>query len=153
MLADVLLTGPATNFTTFGVLAKLHGARVAFVFALSMWAGAVVLGYAANWLMPTPNVPALFGEGHGHSTLGWVLLVALGVVFLLSLLRQGVRPFLERLFESPANLAHGEAPGCCGPGEDHHHHHHHHHHAPAAAEGSFTPTTRAPLAPPRLPTP
>ncbi len=149
----LLLTGPATNFTTFGVLAKLHGARVAFVFALSMWAGAVVLGYAANWLMPTPNVPALFGEGHGHSTLGWVLLVALGVVFLLSLLRQGVRPFLERLFESPANLAHGEAPGCCGPGEDHHHHHHHHHHAPAVAEGSFTPTTRAPLAPPRLPTP
>jgi uncharacterized protein len=149
----LLLTGPATNFTTFGVLAKLHGARVAFVFALSMWAGAVGLGYAANWLLPTPNVPSLLGDGHGHSTLGWVLLAALGVVFLMSLLRQGVRPFLERLFESPANLAHGEAPGCCGPGDHHHHHHHHHHHEPVAAERAFTPTTRAPLAPPRLPAP
>ncbi|MCB9879495.1 MAG: permease [Planctomycetes bacterium] len=49
-----LLTGPATNVTTFGVLARLHGGRTAFVFAVAMWIGAVALGYLANWLIPSP---------------------------------------------------------------------------------------------------
>jgi len=152
----LLLTGPATNVTTFGVLARLHGARVTFVFAVSMWVGAVGLGYLANWLLPAPVVPSLTGI-HEHSTAGWLATAALGVVFLCSLLRQGVRPFLERLFESPANLAHGEAPGCCGEDDAHSHHHHHHHHgghdhgprtAPQATT-VFEPRTPAPLAPPR----
>jgi uncharacterized membrane protein YraQ (UPF0718 family) len=128
----LMLTGPATNVTTFGVLARLHGARVASVFALSMWLGAVGLGYLANWLLPAPKVPSL-SEAHVHSAAGWTAVLVLGAVFLGSLLRQGVRPFLERLFESPANLAHGEAPGCCAEPDDHahahamHHHEHHHH--------------------------
>ncbi|MCA8953673.1 MAG: permease, partial [Planctomycetes bacterium] len=113
-----LLTGPATNVTTFGVLARLHGARMAALFALSMWIGAVGLGYLVNWLVPAPAVPALIGEGHEHSTWGWLALAALGVVFLLSLLRQGVRPFLERLFESPGNLGH-EHDHDHGHGHDH----------------------------------
>ncbi len=153
----LLLTGPATNFTTFGVLTRLHGLRVTVVFALSMWLGAVGLGYLANWLLPSPVVPALGDGMHNHSTFGWIALTGLGAVFLLSLLRQGVRPFLERLFESPANVGHAEAPGCCEDGDDghgHHHHghgHHHHHGAhesqPAGAP-TFTAVTRSPLAPP-----
>ena len=120
-----LLTGPATNVTTFGVLARLHGARTAALFAVSMWVGAVGLGYLANRIVPDPVVPSFVGEGHhAASAFGWLLLYALAAVFLLSLLRQGVRPFLERLFESPANLDHG----CCDDGNDHHHHHHHDHH-------------------------
>lgn len=112
-----LLTGPATNITTFGVLSRLHGARVALGFAIAMWLGAVGLGYAANALIATPEVPAL-GDDHRHSALGWAALAGLAVVFLLSLLRQGIRPFLERLFESPANLEH-----------DHHHDGHQHDHS------------------------
>jgi uncharacterized membrane protein YraQ (UPF0718 family) len=155
----LMLTGPATNVTTFGVLARLHGARVAVVFALAMWLGAVALGYLANWLLPVPVVPTLGDGVHHHGGAGWICLAALGAVFLLSLLRQGVRPFLERLFESPANLAHGEAPGCCDDGDHahgHHHHHHHHHHDRGEAHGagtapaapSFVPAPRARLAPP-----
>ncbi len=105
----LMLTGPATNVTTFGVLAKLHGGRVAAVFAAAMWVGAMGLGYLANWLLPHPNVPALADLSHTHSAFGWLTLAALGGVFLFALLRQGVRPFLERLFESPANLAPGDA--------------------------------------------
>ncbi len=144
----LLLTGPATNVTTFGLLARLHGARVAVVFAAAMWLGAVGLGYLANTIVAVPEMPA-FAETHEHG--GWVWLAALGVVFLLSLLRQGVRPFLERLFESPANLAHGEAPGCCADGHDHHHHHHHHglERDPATSAATFVPTAARPLAPPR----
>lgn len=124
----LLLTGPATNVTTFGMLARLHGGRVAFGFALSMWLGAIGLGYLANVLLPNPMVPALAAGEHPMGPFAWACLVGLAGVFLVSLLRQGTRPFLERLFESPANLAHGEAPGCCGDGEDGHHHHGHHHH-------------------------
>lgn len=134
----LLLTGPATNVTTFGMLARLHGGRVAFGFALSMWLGAVGLGYLANVLLPNPVVPALAAGTHGASPFAWTCLAGLAVVFLVSLLRQGTRPFLERLFESPANVAHGEAPGCCADDEalDHGHghgHHHGHHHGPGVA--------------------
>jgi len=127
-----LLTGPATNVTTFGVLARLHGGRTAALFAVSMWIGAVGLGYLVNALLPAPVLATLADVSHSPTTWSWLALAALGAVFLLSLLRQGVRPFLERLFESPANLAHGEAPGCCaepddGHGHDHHHHGHDHH--------------------------
>lgn len=148
----LLLTGPATNFTTFGVLTRLHGGRVAAVFALAMWLGAVGLGYLANWLLPAPKVPAL-GDLHEHGGIGWLALGLLGAVFLWSLLRQGVRPFLERLFESPANVGHGEAPGCCGDGDHHGHGHHHHHHQPAAVNGpeKFVPLPTTKLAPPRRP--
>jgi uncharacterized protein len=156
----LMLTGPATNVTTFGMLARLHGSRVAVLFAAAMWAGTVALGLLVNWLLPHPPIAALVA-GHAHEgTLAWLALGALAIVFALSLLRQGVRPFLERLFESPANLAHGETPGCC-PGDDHgpHHHHHHghdHHHDHGHAHGHghpdrerFVAAPAQPLAPAR----
>lgn len=113
----LLLTGPATNITTFGVLARLHGRRTALVFAIAMWLGAIVLGYAVNWFVDLP-IPTTFGD-HEHTMLGgWLWLWLLAAVFGWSLLRQGTRPFLERLFESPANV---------DAGGGHHHHHHHDH--------------------------
>ncbi len=164
----LMLTGPATNVTTFGVLARLHGGRVAVLFAAAMWAGACGLGLLVNWLLPFPPIDVLAAEHVHASPLGWTMLGALAVVFALSLLRQGVRPFLERLFESPANLAQGEAPGC-GPDDGHGHHHHDHPHDhehghrrdhrggdgtdprgahPGADAAAFVPATRGALAPP-----
>ena len=142
----LLLTGPATNVTTFGVLARLHGGRVAVLFAGAMWFGAVGLGYLVNWLLPIPHVKALSATAHEHSSLAWIALGALGVVFLIALLRQGVRPFLERLFDSPANLAPG-ATAACGDEHGHAHHGHAHHHHAADAAPPFTPVGQAPLAP------
>lgn len=139
----LLLTGPSTNITTFGMLARLHGARVATLFALAMWLGAVGLGYLANWLLPRPQVAALASEGHQHSPFGWIALAGLGAVFLYSLLRQGVRPFLERLFDSPANHAPDDATGCGTTGHDHEHHHHHEH-----DHAAMSPVATRPLQPP-----
>ena len=47
---------------------------------------------------------AAFSEHVHGSSMAWVWLWLLAAVFGWSLLRQGVRPFLERLFESPANI-------------------------------------------------
>lgn len=151
----LMLTGPATNVTTFGVLAKLHGGRVATLFAGTTWLFAVGLGYLVNWLVPQPAITALTGTSHEHSTFAWLSLAALGAVFLFALLRQGVRPFLERLFESPANVAHGEAPGCCAD-DDHDHahahaHHAHHHHGAPATGLAFAPAAPGALTPPQKP--
>ena len=121
----LLLTGPATNVTTFGVLSRLHGARTAAVFAASMWLGAVGLGYAANAVVTQPDLGALSDHTH-DGALSWIWLWALAAVFGWSLLRQGVRPFLERLFESPANHA---------PGEHRHGHRHGHDHGHGHAHG------------------
>lgn len=152
----LMLTGPATNVTTFGVLARLHGTRVAAVFAAAMWTGAMGLGYLANWLLPLPKVDA-FAPAHEHSAFGGAALAALGIVFLFALLRQGVRPFLERLFESPANLGHGDDASCCADEHDHGHEHHHGHghghgddhgHRPLPATTTFAPAPSSPLAPP-----
>jgi uncharacterized membrane protein YraQ (UPF0718 family) len=107
-----LLTGPATNVTTFGILARLHGKGIALLFAASMWVGAVLLGFAVNLLVPASAVKALPHDVDGHSIWEWLALVAVGTAFLASLLRLGVRPFLERLFESPANVAPGDS-ACC----------------------------------------
>lgn len=123
----LLLTGPATNLTTFGVLGRLHGRRIAILFAAAMWLGAVLLGYAVNWLLPAAVAePAAAAVGHDHARepLELLLLAVLGAVFLLSLLRQGVRPFLERLFESPANVGHEHAAACCADGDHAHGHDH-----------------------------
>ena len=147
----LMLTGPATNVTTFGVLARLHGGRTAAVFAAAMWVGAVLLGYAANALLPRIDVAA-FGADQAHGGwFGWTCLAGLSAVFAVALLRQGVRPFLERLFESPANVGHGHAAGCCDDGHDHHHHHGHAHghpHHGGPATGAFAPIAPARLAPP-----
>lgn len=152
----LMLTGPATNVTTFALLARLHGGRVATVFAAAMWLGAVGLGYLVNAFVPRPAITALSDATHDRPVFAWLALAALGAVFLFALLRQGVRPFLERLFESPANVGHGDG---CGDDHDHGHdhgaghaHHRHAHAGPARAEAAtsaFAPIAEARLAPPR----
>jgi hypothetical protein len=111
----------------------------------------VLLGYAANALLPRIDVAA-FGADHAHGGwFGWTCLAGLSAVFAVALLRQGVRPFLERLFESPANVGHDHAAGCCDDehGHDHHHGHAHGHpHHGGPATGAFAPIAPSRLAPP-----
>jgi uncharacterized membrane protein YraQ (UPF0718 family) len=145
----LLLTGPATNLTTFGVLGRLHGRRVSIAFAAAMWLGAVAFGYAVNWLLPvdfaSPAAATVGGE-HEHGALSpveTVFLCLLGAMFLVSLLRQGVRTFLERLFESPANVGE-ESAACCAVADHEHGHGHAHDHGrrepPAPLAAGRTPS-------------
>ena len=94
-----LLTGPATNLTTFGVLSRLHGVRVALWFGLGIMALALALGYAVNLALDLP--PALAVDevgGHGWWSLEGVSLCALCALCALSLLRRGPRAFVGEIF-------------------------------------------------------
>lgn len=110
----LLLTGPATNVTTFGLLSSLHGRRIAIAFGLCMIAGSIALGVGVDAVLD-PVVDS-DGVAHDHHA-SWfeqICLAGLALVFAASLLRQGTRPFIERVA-----VARGES------GHDHGHDHHH----------------------------
>lgn len=126
-----LLTGPATNVTTFGVLARLHDRRIAIAFAALTLLGASIAGWTTDALVGSIALPAAAAFGHADgSLLQWICLALLAVVVLASLLRQGIRRFVGQIFDTPslAELT-GTGPRMpnCGPGDDHGHHHGHHH--------------------------
>ena len=94
-----LLTGPATNITTFGVLSSLHGRRLALGFGAAILFLAMALGYLVNMFLPAPDVLPLGAEDRAHlfspAGVGLILLIAL---FAASLLRRGPRAFIGELF-------------------------------------------------------
>jgi len=99
----LLLTGPATNVATIGILTRMHGKRFAWLFSVSMIAAAVILGLTVNLLWPglPATQPALAREEQGS----WWQVVSVIVVTLLyaaSVLRLGVRGFLSELQLSSA---------------------------------------------------
>ena len=94
----LLLTGPATNIGTLGILTRLHGRRFAWLFSSAMVGVAVALGLLVNLLWPTltASQPALVGEEQGT----WWQLTAVALVAVLyaaSVLRRGARGFLGEL--------------------------------------------------------
>ncbi len=95
-----LLTGPATNTTTFGLLAQLHSRRIAMIFALTIIAMAIALGLGLNLVLgDSPLLANSLDHEHSPSLLQTLSLIALGGLLLLSFLRQGPRGFLGKLWE------------------------------------------------------
>jgi len=93
-----LITGPATNATTFGVVAGLHGRGAAVNFALTLVGVAVAAGLVINFTFGAfagPSLEALVEEAPG--LLHQVSLFLLGVLFLSSVLRRGIRRFIGEL--------------------------------------------------------
>ena len=94
----LLLTGPATNVATVGVLARLHGDRMALVFAVTMTLSAVALGVLLNLLWP--GLAATAPVVAATEVVAWWQVLAIGALLLLyaaSLLRRGARGFLDEL--------------------------------------------------------
>ncbi len=110
-----LLTGPATNLTTLGVLTRLHGRRTALMFSGAVVVTALLLGRAVNGLTGVTGMVPDLGVHH-EGDFGWKdgALALLGGLFLLSLVRQGPRAFVGELFEADGD---GEE------GNDHDHDH------------------------------
>lgn len=92
-----LLTGPATNATTFGVVSGVMGRRVALGFAASAALLSIAAGWAANFVVPEITPPALQPEAGAIQVFQWFCLALLSGLFLASLLRQGPRGFLRQI--------------------------------------------------------
>jgi hypothetical protein len=96
-----LLTGPATNATTYGLLRGLHGPRVAAAFTATMIGLAVALGYGLDLVAPRLGASTA-AAAHVHAAPGLLsdlALAALGGLFLASFLRQTPQGFVQRLWE------------------------------------------------------
>jgi uncharacterized membrane protein YraQ (UPF0718 family) len=100
-----LLVGPATNVTTFGALAQLHSRRVALAFAATALCAALCLGWGVDLLagsVPWFEHAALAAGEHAHAhaltPLQVLASLALGLLTLWVLLREGPRGFLAQLW-------------------------------------------------------
>ncbi len=101
-----LLTGPATNVSTFGVLRQLHGQRTALRFAVIAASGAILLGTAINLLAPASlaeHVPTAHEMTHG--LFDYACLLALTALYVASLLRKGGRRLAADLWDGHAASA------------------------------------------------
>lgn len=98
-----LLTGPATNISTAGVLSRLHGVRAAAIFAVTMISLAIAAGVTVNLLAPGIGGTAVGVHSHEHAAWWqWASLYVLAAVFLAALLRLGARKFFfENLMPDP----------------------------------------------------
>jgi hypothetical protein len=122
-----LLTGPATNVTTFGVLSRLHGARAAALFAVAMGGVAVATGLAVNVLFAGEVfVPPVGDVTDVHPVWRIAALAALSLLFLWSLLRRGPRGLIDQLLSREGVHKHAGGQGDA----DAHTHANGHAHAP-----------------------
>ncbi|MDP9139453.1 MAG: permease [Pseudomonadota bacterium] len=96
-----LLTGPATNVSTFGVLSAIHGRRIALLTALFAGGGAVALGLLVNAWAPA-GINTAVASTHVHSAPWYqsLSLIALVALFAYSLLRRGGRALFADLYLS-----------------------------------------------------
>ncbi len=102
-----LMTGPATNVTTFGVLTQLHGRRTALVFSATIIGLALVLGLVVNAVIPQVHGISLSQlDPEQASPLQIASLVILGLAVLGSIFRRGGRAFLREISFQMGTPAH-----------------------------------------------
>lgn len=90
-----LIAGPATNVTTYGVLAQLHSPRRALLFGAAMLVASVVVGVSVDIFFSGLTIPATEGGHAEHgSWLAWSCLAVLSTAFVAAIIRQGPRAFL-----------------------------------------------------------
>lgn len=94
-----LVTGPASNVTTLGVLAKLHGRTVAIAYLAAVTLVAVLLGCAIDLVVSSGTIPSLHDAAEGNAYAWWnvVSLIALGALFLRSVVRRGPRRWFAQV--------------------------------------------------------
>lgn len=94
----LLITGPATNAATFGILTRMHGRQFAISFGVVMTLCAIVLGLIANVVLPLLPLSDTVALAHDAATpLQVFSLLVLALLFAASLLRRGPRAFFAEL--------------------------------------------------------
>jgi uncharacterized membrane protein YraQ (UPF0718 family) len=114
-----LITGPTTNVTTLGVLARLHGLRRASALPIAVFVLSVLAGFGVNAVLVHGEGPAPSPAADGAaSPLDAASAIALAVIIALSILRLGPRRFAGKL-AADAGLSilgshrHGPHEGAC----------------------------------------
>ena len=98
----LLITGPATNMATIGILSRLHGARFAYAFTAAMIVAAITAGLLVNAALPAASMPTLSPSSlERTSPLELFSVIALAALYAASVLRRGARGFLGELRMSP----------------------------------------------------
>jgi uncharacterized membrane protein YraQ (UPF0718 family) len=95
----LLITGPATNIGTLGILGRVHTRPFALRFAVLMFAIALLLGWLTNLLLPTLAVRSLDATlaARDGSALEYIAVALLLGLFIASVFRQGPRGFLGEI--------------------------------------------------------
>ena len=101
-----LLAGPATNITTFGILSRIHGKRVAVAFGVVVTMGAIAAGLAVDLLAIEVLANLHQHDHHEGSLLQWGALTALAALFVVSLFRQGPRGVVGQITSPDLDPAH-----------------------------------------------
>ena len=124
-----LLTGPATNITTFGLLRSLHGPRAAFAFAGAMFVVSCSLGWGVNILFPIAQHAQTLHTSANQSPgiINITSLVILGALVLMSLWRCGPRFMIGQVFQIAGNDHDHSHDHDHGHGHSHSHDHFHVH--------------------------
>jgi uncharacterized membrane protein YraQ (UPF0718 family) len=95
-----LITGPATNLSTLGILSGLHGRRTAVAFAGVLVTFAVTAGLAIDTILPGLPVPTLAQlTEEAPSRLQLLSLAGLALLFAASILRRGMDGFIGEIGE------------------------------------------------------
>ena len=97
-----LIAGPATNVTTFGIMSKLHGRKIAAAFGTAVAIGAIIAGLAVDYLTIEAVLQLHESEHHEHDYLGWLSIALVMMLFLASLFRMGPRGAMSQI-TSPIN--------------------------------------------------
>ena len=93
-----LLTGPATNVTTFGVLTQLHGRRVAATFSVAIIGLSLLLGWVVNILVPeVQGITVAELRPEEASPIKVLSLTVLVIAILGSVVRRGARRFVGEI--------------------------------------------------------
>ncbi|MBX3229467.1 MAG: permease [Labilithrix sp.] len=99
-----LLTGPALNLTTFGVLDALHGRKLAAWFGVAMLVVPTLIGWAVNVALPRTQVEHLHDAARAPaSAVEIVCLAALALLVAVSLVRHGPRHMVAQLVTGQAH--------------------------------------------------
>ena len=92
-----LLTGPATNISTFGVVKQVHGSKAAYLLSASTLIASVGLGLLVNCFYKDFSPITLSPESHSPSSLQQLCLAAMGVLLIWSILRRGTRSLVKEI--------------------------------------------------------
>ncbi len=106
-----LITGPATNLSTLGLLSSLHGRQAAGAFAAVLVAFAVAAGLSIDLVLPPLAVPSLAElTEEAPSALQFICLAGLVLLFGASIARRGLRRFVAEIREGLGwDHSHGHA--------------------------------------------